>query len=97
MKKMKKIGVLGIAIAIALVMSVGAASASMFVVDVEQMEPSVQAITNANPWIAGGDDDGDTTLIGSTINQAIHAVNVQVNTQLQNVVVVQMGDINILV
>ena len=95
---MKKIGVLGIAIAIALVMSVGAASASMFEVDVDQMEPAVQAITIANPWIAGGDDDdGGTTIIGSTINQAIHAVNVQVNTQLENVVVVQLGDINILV
>ena len=94
---MKKIGVLGIAIAIALVMSVGAASASMQVVSVDLIEPSIQTITIANPWIAGGDDDGGTTIIGSTINQAIHAVNVQVNTQLQNVVVVQLGDINILV
>ena len=94
---MKKIGVFCIAIAIALVMSVGAASASMQVVSVDLIEPSVQTITNVNPWVAGGDGDGGTTIIGSTINQAIHAVNVQVNTQLQNVVVVQMGDINILV
>ena len=92
---MKKIGVLGIAIAIALAMSVGAASATMQVVEVDLTLPAVQAITNANPWIAGGGDDDGTTMIGSTINQAIHAVNVQVITQLQNVVVVQLGDINI--
>ena len=94
---MKKNVVLCIAIAIALVMSVGAASASIQEVSIDLIEPSVQTITNVNPWVAGGDDGGGTTIIGSTINQAIHAVNVQVNTQLQNVVVVQLGDINILV